>query len=195
MICADEVQTEMRVEVQKDLDPADGLVTPAEDSYWYAVRTRSRHEKVVATQFDQLGIENFLPQTTEVRKWSDRKKLVELPLFPGYTFVRLVPSSGSRLRVLQTHGVAGFVGTPSLGMVPIPDQQIEDIRTVLAAKVAVRQHPYLQIGQRVRVRGGALDGMEGILVSQSGDQSLVIAVEPIQRSMSIRVEGYTVEPV
>jgi transcription antitermination factor NusG len=164
-----------------------------EQPQWYALRTRSRHEKMVADQLNKQGVENFLPLMKHSRQWSDRIKEVELPLFSGYTFVRVVLSSPDRLRVLQTHGVAGFVGINCIGTA-IPDNQIEDIRTLLASKVAFEEQPYLRVGQRVRVKGGALDGVEGILAAQNGDRSLVISLEPIQRSLSVRIQGYTVEP-
>jgi transcription antitermination factor NusG len=165
-----------------------------EQPQWYAVRTRSRHEKMVADQLDKLGVENFLPLIKQSRQWSDRVKEVELPLFSGYTFVRVVLSSPDRLRVLQTHGVAGFVGINCVGTA-IPENQIADIRTLLASKVPFEEQPYLRVGQRVRVKGGALDGVEGILAAQNDDRSLVISLEPIQRSLSVRLQGYTVEPV
>jgi transcription antitermination factor NusG len=159
---------------------------------WYAIRTRSRHEKIVSEHLQQQGIENFLPLIKRSRKWTDRVKEVEMPLFSGYTFVRMVFSSAERLRVLQTHGVAGFVGFNNLGT-SIPDSQIHDVRTLLANEVPVREHPYLHVGQRVRIRGGSLDGVEGILSVHNGDQNLVISVESIQRSLSIRIQGYSVE--
>lgn len=159
---------------------------------WYAIRTRSRHEKIVSNQLDQRGIESFLPLVRRTHKWSDRVKEVELPLFAGYNFVRLVLSSADRLRVLQVHGVAGFVGIQG-GGTPIPDSQIQDIRTVLASKVPFEESASLTVGQRVRIRGGSLDGVEGILTAHHGDQSLMISIEPIQRSLCIRVQGYSVE--
>jgi|SRR5277367_697683 len=165
-----------------------------EQAQWYALRTRSRHEKMVAEQLEQLGVENFLPLVKRTRQWSDRVKEVELPLFSGYTFVRVVLSSPDRLRVLQTHGVAGFVGINCCGTA-IPESQIEDIRTLLASRLPFEEQPFLRVGQRVRVRGGALDGVEGILSAQNDDSSLVISLEPIQRSLSVRIQGYTVEPV
>jgi len=179
------------------LSPVDSgivSVSPA-DLRWYAVRTRSRHEKIATQQLQTRGIETFLPVVNQTHRWSDRKKQVEVPLFSGYTFVRVeYASNEQRIQVLQTHGVAGFVGTQRAGD-PIPDNQIEDIRTLLSNKVAVKAHSFLKIGQRVRVRGGALDGVEGILVSANGDRSLVISLNSIERSLSIRVEGYDVEPV
>jgi transcription antitermination factor NusG len=162
---------------------------------WYAVRTRSRHEKIASEQLDKRGIETFLPLVNQLRQWSDRKKEVDVPLFSGYCFVRLNYEVGEqRLTVLQTHGVVSFVGVQHTG-VPIPDSQIDDLRTVLSQKIPVKEHSFLRIGQRVRVRGGALNGVEGILASQSKERSLVISIESIERSLSIRVEGYDVEPV
>ena len=171
-----------------------GTSPVVEPAQWYAIRTRSRHEKMVAEQLDRQGVENFLPLVKRTRKWSDRVKEVELPLFSGYTFVRVVLSSPERLRVLQTLGVAGFVGINCCGT-PIPENQIEDIRTLLASDVPFEEQPFLRVGQRVRVRGGALDGVEGILSAQNDDRSLVISLEPIQRSLSVRIQGYTVEPI
>jgi transcription antitermination factor NusG len=167
---------------------------PEQESRWYAIRTRSRHEKVVANELAQRGIEAFLPVVTSVRRWSDRKMSVELPLFPGYAFVRVAYFSGERVRVLQANGVAGFVG-PNPSGVSIPDEQIEAIRTLLVTKVAVEDHPFLKVGQRIRVRGGALNGVQGILLAMNGSRNLVISVEPIQRSLSIRLDGYDVEVV
>ncbi len=160
---------------------------------WYAIRTRSRHEKMVAEQLQQQSIESFLPLVKRTHKWSDRTKEVEMPLFAGYNFVRLALSSPDRLRVLKTHGVAGFVGVRGAG-IPIPDVQIESLKTVLLNKISFEDHPFLQVGQRVRIRGGALDGIEGIL-AQKGGRTLVISVEPIHRSLSIGLQGYRVEPV
>jgi transcription termination/antitermination protein NusG len=161
---------------------------------WYAVRTRSRHEKLVARQLENQGIESFLPVVTQVRSWSDRRKEVETPLFSGYAFLRVIHSSDDRVRVLRTQGVVSFVGVHGSG-IPIPDHQIEDIRTLVASRIPYEERPFLRVGQRVRVRGGALDGIEGILVAENGDRSLVISVEPIQRSVCVRVAGYDVEAV
>jgi transcription termination/antitermination protein NusG len=161
---------------------------------WYALRTRSRHEKMVAEQLEKQGIESFLPLVKRIHKWTDRTKEVELPVFSGYSFARMVFSSSDRIRVLQTHGVAGFVGIKNCG-IAIPDSEIEDIRTLLASGLSFEERPYLRVGQRVRIRGGALDGVEGILSARDEDQSLVVSVDLIQRSVSVRIQGYAVEPV
>jgi transcription antitermination factor NusG len=179
--------------VQLELGEA-GVAPVVGSAEWYAVRTRSRHEKMVAEQLDRQGIENFLPLVKRTRQWSDRAKEVELPLFSGYTFVRVALLSQDRLRVLQTHGVAGLVGVGGVGL-PIPDAQIENLKTVLANQIAFEEHPFLQVGQRVRIRGGALDGVEGLLAAHKDSRTMVISIEPIHRSLSISVEGYRVEPI
>jgi len=161
---------------------------------WYAIRTRSRHERVVERQLQGQGIDVFCPLISQIRQWSDRRKQVESPLFPGYAFVRIAPSPEERVRVLRTMGVVDLVGRNGQG-IPIPTEQIEAVRTLIVNKTPFTKHTFLKVGQRVRVRGGSLDGVEGILVAQNGSQNLVISVEPIQRSLSIRIDGYQVEPV
>jgi transcriptional antiterminator NusG len=171
-----------------------GPTAGAKGMNWYAVQTRSRHEKIVARHLEGQGFATFLPITIQLRQWSDRRKLVELPLFPGYTFVRMVYQPEQRLRVLGTEGIVAFVGMHGQG-VPIPDQQIEYIQTLLTSEVPFESYPFLKVGQRVRICSGSLDGTEGILVGQESDRRLVISVELIQRSVSIRVQGYEVEPI
>jgi transcription termination/antitermination protein NusG len=161
---------------------------------WYAIRTRSRHEKVAARELDAQGIPTFLPLATSVRQWSDRKTKVEMPLFPGYAFVRVDFLSPDRVRVLQATGVVSFVG-PKPADASIPDEQIESIRTILQRKVPVEDHPFLTLGQKIRVRSGVLNGVEGILTAVKGARTLVISVAPIQRSVSINLEDYEVETV
>lgn len=159
---------------------------------WYALQTRSRHEKKVAAELSEKGLHAFLPLLTQVHRWSDRNKQVEVPLFPGYVFVRTLPMPEARVSVLRTPGVANFVGNHGKGT-PIPDKQIEDIQSILAHKVPVATHPFLSINQRVRIRGGSLDGVEGVLVGMNADLSLVVSVDLIQRAVAIRVSGYEVE--
>jgi transcription antitermination factor NusG len=161
---------------------------------WYAIQTRSRHEKVVETQLQGKGVDVFCPVISQVHRWSDRRKVVECPLFAGYAFVRIVSSPEERVRVLRTHGVVHFVGGHGQGT-PIPAEQIEAVQALVASNMPFTKHAFLKVGQRVRVRGGALDGVEGILLAHNGSRNLVISVEPIQRSLSIRIEGYEVEAV
>jgi len=161
---------------------------------WYAIHTYPRHEWAVAERIRQQRLITFLPTITETHRWSDRRKFVEMPLFTCYVFVQLVPTNETRLRVLRTAGVIGFVGSQRAGT-PIPEEQIEAVRTLLNRKVVCKTHPFLKVGQRVRVRGGALDGVEGLFVSQNGDDSIVISVDAIQRSLAIRINGYDLDVV
>jgi len=164
-----------------------------EPANWYAVQTRARNEKVISERLKEQGLITFLPLVTEIRRWSDRKKKVELPLFSCYVFVKLVfANSEERMRVFRTNGVFGIVsmgGEP----IPIPEEQIEALRTVATQRISWSAHPFLKIGQRVRIRGGSLDGVEGVLLSRNGDRTLIISVDAIQRSLAVRVEGYDVE--
>jgi len=161
---------------------------------WYAVRTRSRHEKIVARQLETQGIRSFLPLISKINQWSDRRKEVQEPLFSGYTFVHVDASSSERARVLRTQGVVNFVGVQGMG-IPIPEQEIENINMLLSSRVSYQERPFLYVGQRVRVCGGALDGLEGVLTAENSDRSVVISVGLIQRSLSVRVAGYDVEPL
>ena len=164
-----------------------------EQPSWYAVRTRPRHEKKVASELIEKGIKIYLPLVTQVRRWSDRRKVVQLPLFSCYAFVYSVLDLRLRVTIYGISGALGFVGPNNQG-IPIPDVQIENIRTLMAGDVPLTPYPSLKVGQRVRVRGGVLDGIEGIL-STKGDRRLVISVDSINASFSIDLEGYDVEPV
>jgi transcription antitermination factor NusG len=160
---------------------------------WYAIETRHRFEKRVAQQLSYKGVKTFLPERREVHHWSDRKKMVSVPLFAGYVFVLSNESRAARLRILQTAGVIGFVN--SLGIaVPIPQEQIEHLQRLLRQKVPCSLHAFLKVGRRVRIRGGCLDGVEGIL-AESSESSLVISIDCIQRSLMVQLEGYELELV
>ena len=163
-----------------------------DDSSWYAVHTMARHEKRVAAQFEEKRVCTFLPLLYQVHRWSDRRCVVEIPMFSCYSFVRMVQTAEERLKVLRTPGVLGFVGSERQGT-SIPDEQIESLRKAVREKIPCLPHPFVSVGKRVRIRGGSLDGLEGVLMLQGRDQSLVISVELLQRSVSIRVEGYDIE--
>jgi transcription antitermination factor NusG len=173
---------------------ANGLWTAPAEINWYALHTRARHERVVECRLREQGMETFLPIVREVHRWSDRKKKVEIPLFGCYVFVHCALKAEDRTMVHRVDSVLGFVGVRGEGL-PIPDEQIESIRTVLSQATPWRSHPFLKAGQRVRVRGGALDGVEGVFLSENGDHSLIISVDAIQRSMAVRIDGYDVEPL
>ncbi len=161
---------------------------------WYAVQTRPRHEKKIAVELDRMGIINYVPLITETHLWSDRRKAVEVPLFPGYAFVHTSLSPQARVSVLRVWGVLNFVGPQQRGT-PILDSEIDSIRVLLRNRLQPRPYPFLKVGQRVVVRGGSLDGLEGIFAGHNGSKYLVVSVGAIQRSVVISAEGYDVRPV
>jgi transcription antitermination factor NusG len=164
------------------------------DSRWYAVWTRSRQEKVAATMLETLGVHHFLPLKSEIRQWSDRRQTVSVPLFSGYLFVRMDPTKDSRLQVLKAPGIVGFVGN-NTGPLPIPDQQIEDIRTVLEVRVECVVFPLLEEGDHVRVVRGPLTGLEGRLLQSNSTSRLLISIEMIHKSLAVSVSRQDVEPI
>jgi transcriptional antiterminator NusG len=165
-----------------------------DSSQWFAIQTRSRHEKKAADELQSRGIEVFLPLIKRTRKWSDRTKQVDFPLFSGYAFVHIAPEPKTRVNVLSASGVVRFVGPTAMGT-PIPPSEIENLRTALVNEIALRPLPFVKIGQRVRIRSGALAGMEGILIGTRGQRQLVVSISTIQRSVSLAIEGYDVEPI
>jgi transcriptional antiterminator NusG len=159
---------------------------------WFAVHTRPRYERKVHSELQEKGVQAFLPLHSEVHQWSDRKRTVEMPLFPGYIFVRVTSSADDRVRVLRTNGVINFVGARNIGA-PIPDSEIDSVQSVVKSGLPFKPHPHLEIGQRVYVRGGCLDGVQGVLTAVNGDRGLVVSVNLIQRSIAMRIEGFKVE--
>jgi transcription antitermination factor NusG len=160
-------------------------------AHWYAVETRYQFERRVTCQLEQLGFETFLPSIKQIHRWSDRRKVVDLPLFPRYTFARIDSSPANYKQILRTGGVVGLVGF-SGAAAPIPASQIEDLRKLLSQKVPCALHPFLKMGQRVRIRGGCLDGLEGILQG-AGRKHLVISIESIQQAIAMTIDGYELE--
>jgi len=161
---------------------------------WYAVHTRARHEKVVATQLSGRGVETYLPLVEEIHRWSDRRKRVQVPLFPGYTFIHARGSAETVAAVTAVESVVRIVGTHPAGT-PIPDEQIQTVHRLVSQNIPCVNHPFLEVGQRVRVRGGPLDGVQGTLLALKGAKSLVVSIELIQRSLAVKIEGYDVEVV
>ena len=167
---------------------------PAEhlETRWYTAYTNPRHEKQVAVQIDRKCIECFVPLYRSVRRWKDRRKELELPLFPGYVFVRM--ALRDRLQVLQLPGVVRFVsfrGKPA----PLPTFEIEALRNGLAGKALAEPHPYLKVGHRVRIHSGPMAGMEGVLVRRKDKFRVVLSIHLIQRSIATEVDETDIEPI
>lgn len=160
---------------------------------WFAVYTASRHEKKVAQHLAQRQIEHYLPLYRSDRKWSDGSKVtLELPLFPGYLFVHIRRSE--RVRVLDVPGALAVVGGTGREPVPLPDEAVDALRSGLHLRRA-EPHALLAVGQRARIRSGALAGMEGIVVRKKNGLRVVLTLEYIQRSIAVEVAGEDLEPL
>jgi transcriptional antiterminator NusG len=175
-------------------DHADRVVPSprGDDHFWYAVQTKTRHEKRVAAELKEKGVTVFLPLVRALHQWSDRKREVTLPLFTNYAFVRIRGERADRTPILNSNGVVGLVGMRGCP-IPIPEEQILAIETILRERIPFTSIPFLDVGRRVRIRGGSLDGLEGVIVAINGDQSLVVSVEGIYKSLAIRLSGYRFE--
>jgi transcription antitermination factor NusG len=175
-------------------DPRPGTNLPVEflEQRWYAAYTSANHEKRVAEQLEVRSVERFLPLYESMRRWKDRRVKLELPLFPGYVFVRL--ALRDRLQVLQVPGVARLVGFNGLPCA-LPDSEIEAIHTCLVRKAAFEPHPYVQVGRRVRVKAGPLEGLEGIVIRKRNRLRFVISLDLIHRSAAVEVEAADLEPI
>jgi transcription antitermination factor NusG len=168
-------------------------MTPEMNSYpWFALQTKSRSENFVATQLRGKGYEPFLPVYKSRRRWSDRFKELELPLFPGYMFCRFNPLD--RLPILVTPGVLQIVGAGK-SPTPVDDAEIATIQTCIQSGVPRQPWPFPQIGQRVRVEYGPLRGLEGVLLSIKGGHRLVLSVTLLQRSVAVQLDESWVSPI
>lgn len=166
-------------------------VSTAIDPRWYAAQTCSRHEKRVAEYLAGRDIQCFLPLYATQRRWADRKTRVELPLFPGYLFVRIPVLE--RLRVLELPGVVRLVSSRGQA-VAIGDAEIESLRQGLTAGGKAEPHPFLKIGECVRVVTGPFAGCTGILLRKKDALRVVVSLDIIMRSVAVEVDACDIEP-
>ena len=159
---------------------------------WYAVRTKSRHEKLVRDRLFGQGIEQFLPTIKRLSQWKDRKKEIEVPLFSGYCFARFAMED--RLSVRKTYGVANIVGNGH-GPEPIPDEEIDGIRLLIRSKLVYDAHPYLQQGAPVEVIRGPLQGVRGVLLRKASRYRLVLAIHLIQHAAAVEIDSSDVASI
>lgn len=159
---------------------------------WFAVLTTPKHEKAAVKHLDFAGVETFLPTYESPRVWKNRQKVnVQLPLFPTYLFVRI--DHQDRGKVLRAPGVRQLVGTRREAL-PLPDQEIEFLRNSLCEQKA---EPYLGlvVGQRVRIKSGAMQGVEGCLIRKNSGWRFVLTVEIIHQHVAVEVDASTLEPI
>jgi transcription antitermination factor NusG len=162
------------------------------ENAWFALHTRHQHEAKVTRSLDNKGFETFLPMYQTTKRWSDRKKSVCLPLFPGYVFVSGI---GMRLvDVLSTQGVATIVSTAGVPSA-IPDEDMDVIRKAVSDVTKVEPYPYLQIGDTVCVHSGPLVGTRGLLIRRKDSYRLVVCVDILGRAAAVEINAADVEPV
>lgn len=159
-------------------------------SRWYALYTNPRHEKVVARQLQERCVESFLPLYRTLHRWKDRRKQVELALFPGYVFVRI--EEQNKLHVLKIPGAVNLVSFNGK-LAPLPEPEIEALRNALDKEVFAEPCPYLRVGRKVRVVRGPMAGAEGILSRKKDKYRVVISVEVLMRSVALEIDGADLE--
>lgn len=179
-------------EVESSLNTIGTLCAGAEASpRWFAVYTAARHEKHVSKILAQRQIETFVPLYQTTRKWKKSRPIVlELPLFPTYVFARIAREA--RGTVLGTPGVLSIVGSPKEPW-PLPDFEIDALRSGLLER-RIEPHPYLTVGERVRIKAGVMTGIEGVLVRKKNDLRVVLSLHTIMRSVAVEVDAEDVEP-
>lgn len=161
------------------------LQNPDAVRHWHALYTRHQHEKPIAQILSNKGLEVFLPLYNATHRWQDRTKRLFLPLFPCYVFIR--GGLDRQLQILSTPGVftvVGWAGHPAI----VPDGQIEAVRQMVENSICVEPHPYLKCGDRVRVKSGALQGLEGILARKKNLFRLVVSLEMLGRSAAVEID-------
>jgi transcription antitermination factor NusG len=160
--------------------------------HWYAVHTRSRHEKAIAARLNLQATETFLPLHRSRNTWKNGVHAdVDLPLFPCYLFARI--GIHDRLRLLQMQGVLGFAAT-SARPTAIPNEEIALLRTA-TEKLKAEPHPYLNCGDHVRIVAGPLSGMEGVLTRRKHEYRVVLSIEAIMRSIAVEISEFEIEPL
>ncbi len=158
---------------------------------WFALYTRSRHEKAAERELNKKGLQTFLPLRRVTRQWSDRKKIVEEPLFKGYLFVH--SSLSEKFSVLNTFGVVNFVHSgPEIA--EVSEKDIMAVRHFVEHDIPMDPFPYLKEGQRVYVRSGPMKGAEGFVVRKDKHCRLVISVDALKQSVSVLIDEACVEP-
>ncbi|WP_447597838.1 UpxY family transcription antiterminator [Nitrospira sp. Nam80] len=171
----------------------DQLSTDLFAAQWFALQTKSRHEKVVKGELQRQSIETFLPTLRRVSQWKDRKKTIEFPLFSGYCFARFSLYE-KRLSILQAPGVVRIVGSHSYPE-PIPDHEIESLQILWKSQYPHNSHPFLKEGMSVEIVRGPLQGATGRLVRHARQCRIVLSITLIQQAVAVEVDASDVMPV
>ncbi|MFN3533714.1 MAG: UpxY family transcription antiterminator [Candidatus Brocadia sp.] len=162
-------------------------------AYWFAVHTRSRHEKQVDSFLKEKRIDSFLPLIKTPSRRKDRVKFVDIPLFKGYLFVKIPLCNVCE--VINTRGVVRIIGTDRFTPIPIPEKQVNDIKLLVNSNIKLDPYKYLATGTRIRVTSGPLVGIEGILLEKKANYRVVVSIDLLQRSASAEVCIADIEPI
>jgi len=165
---------------------------PSHTNHWFALAVRSNHEKAVSAALRSRGFEEFLPLCTVRRKWADRYKSLQLPLFPGYVFCHF--PLFSRIAVLATPGVACVIGRGSTPE-PVSETEILNIQRVVTSEFPIHPCEFIATGQRAVITSGALEGVEGIVQKVKGNLRLVMSIDLLRRSVAVEIETERVKSV
>jgi transcriptional antiterminator NusG len=162
---------------------------------WYALYAQVHHESKVHSRLSAKSFECLLPQMERWSRRRDRRKKIQVPIFPGYLFVRALLDNYEQVKILQTPGVVRIVRNED-GPLPVPDSQMSSLITLLNNASVLKVHPYLREGMQVRIVNGPLYGCEGILVRKRHEKSrLVVAIDIIQQAVSVEMNEDDVEPI
>ena len=164
-------------------------------AHWYAVHVKSRHEFQVYEKLTGAGINTFLPTIKRLSKWNDRNKLISFPLFPGYLFVYIHNNHNTRITILKNKSVVSILGTKTGEPEAVPEEQINSLMKIIDAGMNLDYYPYLQEGQRIRIKRGPLSGVEGLLVEKTGQHKLVMSVDILKQSTSVTIQASDVENI
>jgi transcription elongation factor/antiterminator RfaH len=160
---------------------------------WYALYVKSRHEFITEEELKRRGIETYLPSVTKVRQWSDRKKQVISPLFPGYLFVSIFPNPEEYLRVLKTRGAVTFISLQPGYPTSVSPEEIQSLKMLIESGEEIDIYPHFKEGERVRIKRGPLTGAEGVLKKKEDRYYFLVNIELLGRSVGINVQGDEIE--
>jgi transcription antitermination factor NusG len=158
---------------------------PLDNRAWFALRVSPRHDKIVALALRNNGLEECLPLYRSRRRWSDRFKMVDLPLFPGYVFCKFHPSS--LVPILNTPGVIDIVRAGRT-LLTVDEREIDNLKVLVSSGLQSEPWPYLEVGQHVRIQSGPLSGREGLLVEVGRTPRLVLSITLLQRSVLVEID-------
>lgn len=182
----------MEPKICREAHDDDGCKTMP-NANWYAVYVKSRHEFVVYGELQRKGIETFLPAVTKLNQWKDRKKKVDVPLFPGYLFVSIEPAPEEFMKVLKTRGAVTFISLEPGNPTPVAPEEISTLKILLDVGERIDVYPHIKQGTRVRIKNGAFRGAEGILTRKEDHHVLLVSIDLLGRCIGVKIYADNVE--